>query len=292
MKKNYSFFFTILLVIQTISSLQAQTTEGTEFWLTFGQNAFYTSGGDLQIRIVSKDKPTQGSIYFTELGTKQIFDLEPREVYTYALTAGQKEAVYNSMGGWTTSKSIHITCTETVTVYALNQRQATTDATNVLPVTALGMEYYQISYQSVGAPCLDAYAIIATENNTKIYHNTTEVASLNYGQVYYNASSTDMTGAHITSDKLVAFFAVNQFTRLPVGYGDADCLMQQLAPVKTWGKKFFVPVTHLTKERVRIVASQDNTQITQMGGIVISGNLNNLHAGQFVELEAVTDTLI
>jgi hypothetical protein len=60
--------------------------------------------------------------------------------------------------------------------------------------------------------------------------------------------------------------------------------------VNTWGKTFFVPVSHLTKDRVRIVASTDGTNITQNGGTLVSSlgsqmSLNNLQKGQFVELE-------
>jgi len=66
--------------------------------------------------------------------------------------------------------------------------------------------------------------------------------------------------------------------------------MQQLAPVNTWGNNFFVPVSNLAPDRVRIVVSQNNTKITQTGGIIqeVSGAqtvLENLQAGQFVELE-------
>jgi hypothetical protein len=63
-----------------------------------------------------------------------------------------------------------------------------------------------------------------------------------------------------------------------------------LATVDTWGTKFFIPVSHLTKDRVRIVALEDNTNIIQFGGEIKSAvgsqmSLDNLQAGQFVELE-------
>jgi hypothetical protein len=110
------------------------------------------------------------------------------------------------------------------------------------------------------------------------------IETLNTGEVYYYTSSSDMTGARITSDKPIAFFAVNQVVQIPDNVGTQDHLFQQLAPVNTWGKNFFVPVSHLTKDRVRIVASKDNTTITPTGGTVITGSLT-LNAGQWVELE-------
>jgi hypothetical protein len=72
-------------------------------------------------------------------------------------------------------------------------------------------------------------------------------------------------------------------------------LFQQLAPVHTWGHNFLVPVTNIegnnTIERVRIVASQPNTTIEQIGGEHISapdgqtGPVYTLNAGQFIEIE-------
>jgi len=66
--------------------------------------------------------------------------------------------------------------------------------------------------------------------------------------------------------------------------------MQQFPPVITWGNTFFVPVTVLEQEIVRIVATQNDTKITQIGGAIRIGvpgaqNSLNLQAGQFVELD-------
>jgi hypothetical protein len=70
----------------------------------------------------------------------------------------------------------------------------------------------------------------------------------------------------------------------------SDCVFQQLAPVNTWGKEFFAPVSHIASNRVRIVVSKNGTDIEQIGGIIQSvggsqPSLINLQAGQFVELE-------
>ena len=127
-----------------------------------------------------------------------------------------------------------------------------------------------------------------------MYHNKNWVATLDSGQVYYRtAIETNVTGAHITSDAPVAFFVVHIGTIIPVTQNvGVSHLMQQLAPVNTFGKNFFVPVTHILPNRVRIVISQNNTTINQIiGGVIQTGvpgaqtNPNNLQAGEFVELE-------
>jgi hypothetical protein len=278
----------IAIVLLSVYSGKAQDTKGTNFWLTFGKNSSRTySEVDLQIRIVGGGVDTNVTIEFTESGEQMNFPVLSQQVWTYSLTNPQKQAVYNTVME-RSFRSIHVTSDDPVTVYALNQSPLLTDGTNVLPVTALDIEYYQISYTIFSGGYLDAYAVIATESNTTIYHDGSEITPtpLSEGEVYYYTSPTDMTGAHITSNKPIAFFAANQIVQIPNDVGAQDNLFQQLSPVKTWGKNFFVPVSHLTKDRVRIVASKDNTKIEQEGGTVITGSLA-LNAGQWVELEVL-----
>jgi len=283
---------TIFCLLLPAAAFAQVDTKGTEFWLTFGQNntaSFYDV--DLQIRIVA-DEATTGTIYFTNLQSSVPFSIAAGEVFPYVLDDTEKEAVYNTYMG-ITDFSIHITTSAPVTVYALNQMPATTDATNILPVTAWGTDYYQISYMSAGPGFdhKDAFAVIAAENNTEVFHNGIPAATLNTGEVYFcTAIDADMTGDHITADKPVAFFVLNEAAFIPEGHWAADQLFQQLAPVNTWGTNFFVPVTHMGTDIVRIVASQNGTNITQTGGTLMyptggQTTLSNLNAGEWVELE-------
>jgi hypothetical protein len=292
----------ISLLAFTISPSQAQNTLGKEFWLTFGQNSTYASSAvDLQIRIVSGDQTTSGTIFFYGFSGAEAtvsFTIPPKQVFNHILTTSQKTAVYNTTQGIYYS-SIFVSCNNPVTAYALNQAINTTDATNVLPETALGTEYYQISHIPIDNTN-DAYAVIAKENNTQVTHNAEPPIILNKGQVYYRSSSTDMTGARITSNKPSAFFIFCQASQIPNGMAANDCFMQQLAPVNTWGRTFFVPVSDLTtatyydtKDRVRIMACQDNTTFiispTNATLITTTGGqtpiTKPLQAGEFFEIE-------
>ncbi|MCL2400828.1 MAG: IgGFc-binding protein [Defluviitaleaceae bacterium] len=245
---------------------------------------------DLQIRIVGGNVPATGTIHFTQLGTSIPFSVPANGVFTHVLNDAQKIAVYNNTAG-ITNRSVRITTSTPVMVFALNQAGATTDATNVLPITALGTEYYMISGRpSNTATHMDAYGVVATEDNTRLYVEGTFVGTLNAGQTYYYMTSTniDITGTHITSDKPVAFFSLRQGSNM--GGSTNDHFFQQLAPVHTWGRTFFAPVGYMGRNFVRIVASQDGTNITQIGGTVLSTagaqtTLTNLQAGQWVELE-------
>ena len=293
------FLFIIVLSLLNSVSLYAQVdTKGTDFWLTFGKNWQRTyDSTNLQIRIAGGEQNAAVNLYFTGLNNTVSFFVAAGQVYTYNLNKIERQAVYNEIMG-ISNKSVHITSSEPVTVYALNQSYASTDATNVLPVAALGSDYYHLSY-----PCAyddadleeDAYAAVAMQNLTQIYRNDTLTATLNRGEVYYRTSGNDMTGTHITADKPIAFFALHQGPYIPVTCNGTWCyasdnLFQQLAPVNTWGKNFFVPVSWRGRDFVRIMVSQNYTNIKQTGATVrnVAGGqtkLTDLKAGQWVELE-------
>ena len=276
---------------QSRSTYTQAETKGTDFWLTFGKNAYHSiSEVTLQIRIVGGDEAATGIIYFTHSGISIPFSVGAGEVYTYDFSDAEKQAADNDFFESTiTDYSVHITTSAPVTAYALNQALYQTDATNILPITSLGTDYYHVSYNPYDA-YYDAYAVVAFKNATKVFHNGEIAATLDAGQVYYRTAPNDMTGVHITTNKQVAFFAMCQNASIPVGgYSGRDHLFQQLAPVHTWGTNFFVPVG-FGKNRVRIMVARNGTTITQTGGTIQSDTggqteLTNLSAGQWVELE-------
>ncbi len=289
MKYTFITFITIISLVCSFSLYAQVDTKGTDFWVTFGQN--YTNGPTgvtLQVRLVGSPGTTV-TLWFTETSSSQTLTIPSGGVVTYNLTIVEKTASYCQANG-NSNKSIHITASSPVTVYAFNSMdsEGTCDATNLLPVPTLGSDYYYLGYASAGcySPTgADAYAIIATQDNTQVYHNDVLKTTLNKGQVYYfkESPAIELTGAHITTTKPAALFSVNVIACVPNGSGDN--LFQQLASVNTWGKTFLVPkVAKSTADRVRIVASQNGTTITQVGGTIIKGSLN-LNAGQYLELQ-------
>ena len=287
MKQKSYLILTIIVFLVFSGTLCAQTsTQGTDFWLSFGRNGDYSSNDiNMQVRIVS-DQATTVTFTYTNSGTTYSFPVPAGSVETITLDPTERSRVFSGATG-TTSNSLHIESTTPVSVYALNQRSASTDATNVLPVPSLGSDYYHISYRSIYN---DGYIVIAIEDNTIIYDEGVQVATLQKGEVYSAYFGiTDITGKHITSNNPIAYFTTNACVNVPVGSSYCDCLFQQLLPVNIWGNNFLVPVTHRGSERVRIVASQNGTVITQTGGVIKTdgGGQNSLtlNKGQFVELE-------
>lgn len=284
--RSFGTFALLFLFSIHLFSQGQSTTQGKEFWLSYGQNLTEAPHDNmLQVRIVAT-KPATVTLTFTEGGT-ETFNVAAGQVYTRTFNAAEAAKVYSNATG-KSNKSLHIVSDELITVFAINIVAVTTDATNVLPVTNYGKFYRHVSYKSI-AGLGDGYTVIAVEDNTQISENGNVVASLKRGEVYSKyVSGGDMTGTLITSDKPIAYFTTNTCVQVPNGTTACDCLFQQQVPVHSWGNKFLVPVTKRGKERVRVVASQNGTTITQTGGQVISGVGTGglvLNAGQFVELE-------
>jgi len=136
----------------------------------------------MRIRIVGGHETTTGKILFTDLGTSHNFIVNPNQINTYVLNNDEKIAVYNTISNGKTNYSIHINTQKSVSVYASIWCSHYNDVTNILPISALGKEYYAISYKPTLATN-DAYCVVATQNSTQLYHNGLLAAILNKGQV-------------------------------------------------------------------------------------------------------------
>jgi gliding motility-associated-like protein len=280
MQKIKNYIFVIVLLLFCSYAYGQATTQGKDFWISFGSNFGYPSDSlYFQVRIVATYS-TNVRLTFTETGDTETISLAAGSVYTRDLSATEKEAVYADWIG-VSQKSLHIESDENVAVYAINLRRASTDATGILPVNAYDTSYFHISYYIPIS--YDGYVIVAIENNTIIYENDALVATLNKGEVFSNYFTYN-NARHIITNKPVAYFTTNQCTNVPSNVAACDCLYEQLLPESSWGISFMVPVTRRGIERIRIYAAQDNTTITHSGGTVMSGSLN-LNSNEYVELE-------
>jgi len=162
--------------------------------------------------------------------------------------------------------SFHVTADNEITVYAHSQAETTSEAFMVLPSDVLGREYLILSYNShtlfanSGSNTPSQFLIVAVEDSTVVDissksefwrhgYNPINVV-LNKGEVFLvqaNIStanpSEDLTGTEVLSNKPIAVFSGHQRTRIPINNDNLesrDCLIEQLLPVKTWGKNAFI----------------------------------------------------
>jgi len=270
------FFFLLFAALTTYAQA---SVPAKDFRFSFANLTGYSVPDScLQIRIATK-KHTQATITFIETGEEISLSLGAGTLYTYYLTRAQAHALFPATGK--SSKSIRVQTDEDISLYAISRY----DATEIQPVGALGFSYYHLSYTSF-ASLADGYTIVSTEDNTKIYEEGILKSVLNAGEVYYARFNSEYSGRHITANRPVACFVTHScanISMVPEG-GGIGPLYEQLHDVSLWGNRFFVPVSMKCVEKVRIVASRNNTEISLSNGTITRGSLK-LNAGEWMEAD-------
>ena len=288
-----------------------RSTEGTDFWFGFMENRIYRDEyHTIQITVTAL-KATDFKITVGLPGSplfNQNFNVLANGTSTVEIPWEIVEATGSEI---TQNKGIHLTSVELVSVFAINWDPNSSDITPVYPIETLGKMYFAMCYE----PNIDPnnplsgngrnseFLIVATENQTAIKITPSKVTDklvpkdstfeiiLNKGEVYQVQSENvvdskingqgDLTGSKLEADKPIAFFSGSLSTTVPNSQCCWDHLFEQIPPVESWGREYYtVPLKTRTKDRFRILASNDNTTIQ------ISGEpLLYLNEGEFREFE-------
>lgn len=307
MKKHY-FLFKLLFFIPILTApLYAQniSTEGKDFWLGFMEN-HETSRIDLEIFISASDTTT-GIVEMPYYNWSTTFVTYPGN--TAKVTVPTSYAM-NLGSGNITNRGIHISAENNVSVYALNKRSKSSDATVVLPSISLGKEYMAMAHMEYngGGPSLFAeILVVAISDETEITITpsvrTTDgnlpgvpfQISLNEGQTYQLQSEYDLTGtkietlnAELGDCKNFAVFGGNEWTRIGGCNGAQDNLYEQMFPINTWGNEFIsIPYkTRIGGDMLKILAAEDSTIFT------VNGTAYMLNAGKYTNLVRSSNTYI
>jgi PKD repeat protein len=265
------------------------STMGKEFWVGFMENNRSLPNGnnpgnpDFAVIVISADENTTGVIEYAGLSTS--FSIVAEQQFTFRMPSLTQDLLHRRTGNTETNKAIHITSTGRIAVHAFNERTKSADGTVVLPVAALGKDYYITShYESYnGANNNEStLLVVATEDNTQI-EITTSVGSLsgnvakvpstiilNRGESYQIKSKEDLTGSRVrvvgaNADdcKKIAVFGGNKWTRVGSCGGANDHLFQQAYPVNTWGSSFVHVALEgrSSGELVKVLAAEDGTEV-------------------------------
>lgn len=285
----------IAIFFVSVNSFAQITSKGNDFWLGFMEN--YTGGNNFYV-FLSSDVAANGTVSIPSAGWSQNFSLLPNTAITidipYASAVNQGSETIRNTG-------VHVTADTLINCFAMNYKIYTTDGTLVLPVSALGTEYYVLCYQ----PQLytSEFMIVAVENNTTVqitpFANTTGgkpanvpfTVTLNKGQTYQVQSSGDLSGSRIISTNGTTKFAVfsgNVCANIPPAAMACDHLYEQLFPIKTWRTKYIaVPYATRKNDTYRILAARNGTQVSINGSVVA-----NLSAGQYYNTQFGTPSVI
>ena len=293
MKRLTKYILILIVSLSPIIALgQGQfTTIGTDFWLGYN-----TRGTYYELKFVSTSACTVTLTYRDGTVPQRTISIAGAGVTSYVFNITNNDgndemaAVRNTSG--TSNKSVRITSTAPIGVYAINQQSAVTDATAVLPVTNYGTKYIAFDGVTMGSD-KHKYLVISPEDGNNIYINGGAAIPLNQGQVYAKLAGTELSGDIITSDKPVAFLMVSHELRIPTsGTSYTDQALEQLPPVSSWGKEFLIPITQRASEFVRVIASMDNTSVVFAGttytldeGESLTGGLIEINTPTYVSAD-------
>ena len=282
----------ILVSYSAISSLSAQSNEGTEFWFAFMEHVDPLQ--NTMVVMLTAKATTTGRVDIPARGWSREVNVVADEVTlvtlpTFAETMGSESV---------TTTGVQVTSVEPVSVYMHQYAGARSEAAAVLPVDALGHEYFLLTYQGVqrrGTDYPSEMVIVATADHTKIEivlsadtrqrrKGDTLSITLEPGQTYQiqgRRAGDDLTGTKVLADRPVAVFGGAVWTEVPTGCAARDNLLEQMYPIQTWGRQYVTVPSHGSSFDVfRIVASQDHTNVE-----VSDGSTFQLDAGEFVEYQ-------
>ncbi|QKJ29077.1 PKD domain-containing protein [Mucilaginibacter mali] len=248
---------------------------------------------------ITGDITTTGTVSFADGTTASIpFNVTANKVTIVNIPT----SVYLSSAGQI-AKGIYITSAKNIVVYAHIYHASRSGATLVLPVNAMGKDYYSINYTQKPTSAYSVFCVIATEDNTTVEITpsaklTTGQAaktafniSLRKGEVYQALSSTDLTGSHIRSIssgtepcKKIAVYSGSTWLAINCNTAQgakasADNLFQQVYPTAAWGKNYVTaPLAGRNYDVFRIIYSDPTAKVTLNGTLIQSNQLiNNLY---------------
>ena len=277
-----------------------ESTAGKRFWVSFLENINGLDGALFKLELVAAStEGASGVITNPNTGYSSTFTVPANNTTSLPPTMFDLwNHAYNEEGETVSTKALYIETDKNITLYALNYEGLSSDAANILPVEALGDEYYSLSYNSNIGEGLDGnpatpeeFLIVATENNTLITilptarteRGKTEgepfLIKLQKGQSYlvkaYLGGTIEnsnlyksITGTYIKSNKLIAVFSGHKRAKIGCdGSNSRDNLYDQLRPVRLWGSRYAVISTGQPRDIYRVLAATDSTIIRINGAI-------------------------
>lgn len=322
-----------LLFLVSLGQLGAQnlTSQGTDFWFGFMRNetnlpvncngffsciignciALCSSFGagcpctqtnsptaaytDITLNIyVSANTATSGTVIFPN-GATIPFSVAANSTTTIPVNTRDWIMTTNEV---IENKGIRVVSNDPVNVYYLNYRQASSDATIVIPRQTLRGDYYVMAHaespDTEGVQRQAEFLIVAPEDNTEIQitlppgvstaggRTGSWTITLNAGQSYQVRSVQDLTGTYVSSLNLgckpFALFGGNEFTRVGNCGSTRDHLVSQMYPTATWGLSYVtLPFFGRNGDFAKIIPLDDNTEVRINGTLVATLNRQQQH---------------
>lgn len=271
----------------------SQSSQGTDFWVAFLQNCdvfneptldFYK----LEVTVAAKNACTV-HVDNDDLGFHKSLVMEPNSTQIFEVPYDEFNL---NVYGEVTNKTLHVTSTDTISLYLSNSQHCSMECTLALPTSVWGSYYVT---QTSRIRVSDSYykfhpavfAVIASEDGTEVEitptlktgdghpANVPFVVTLNKGEVYAVESTSadegkDLSGSQIRvkDGKKVQVFMGNRSVNVPEPNpaGDADNLWEVCYPVSSWGQKFvIVPLKTGKNDLVKCTAADQGAVLYKDG---------------------------
>ena len=283
------FFLAIItkpLVAQNMSSM------GTDFWLTFMDNADTTRGSYTLSVFATSKRPCVLTVTNPNTGWTNSINVDP--MATNRMYIPLSEA-YTTQSGVITSTGLHAFSTDTISLYTITEGYPNLDYANVLPTRVLGSEYLIQSYPS------DRYSsefvFIAVEDSVNVTVNLkgrtidgiADGTTLSYflphaGDACQIKSSLpgDLSGTTLKAlnHKRIAVFNGNACVYIPDYPNGLSCdhIVEQAMPTFCLGRRFIVSASRSDRpDFVRITSSVDNCLIKVNNATVANINRSDTY---------------
>lgn len=293
---------------QDSTIVRTLTSEGTEFWLCFMKNfreqdpnkpGSYEPA-QLDVFVTAEDE-ADVTMEIPTLGFRHRLRVPAGAIRSVRITPEAELDTFPRVQ----LRALYIHSTTPITVYALNHRVQTTDTYLALPTHVLGTEYRAICYSKLSASLTPLFAIIATDDDTRVEITPTTpttdgrrayeryTITLDRGQVYqvranyYASGSGDLTGTLISANKPIVVFSGHTCAYVPPGTIACNHLVEQLPPISAWGKQYYIGrLRERTRYTFRVLAAEDRTRVFKNQTLIAV-----LNAGEYYEEPNATEHL-
>ena len=278
----------LILAMATVSVYAAPDNMGTEFNFAFQNN--YDNSSELSLLITS-ERDTQGVVEIPSLAYRETFSVQANQITKIVIPSAAQ--VLPDIGK--ADLGVFVSALDEIGVYGINQRKFTSDAFLAIPSEVLDDEYLVLSYFGIRNWYYPSeIAIVGTVDGTVVDivpkqnlgadkpAGKTFTITLNRNEVYQFSSQLDLTGSYIKSTEPVAVMSGVSCADVPdttPRIGWCDHLAEMMLPLSAWGKSFLtVPLaTRLKGDVIRILASENNTEVRINGSLAATLNRGDFH---------------
>ena len=280
--RTFALLLVIFLSFIGMNQSLAQSTVGTDFWTSFMPNA---GSDDVTLTLIATGpRACSGTITNPNTNWSADFTVTPGVITNVNIP--WQECYHYSSTEVPANIGLHITSTDSISLYGSNFHSASFDVTGILPTPSLGDEYVIQSIPCSTTPYGAEMSIIATEDNTIVDINlscnsmgghtpdTPFSVTLNAGQCcqVLIGVNNELSGTHVKARdrKKIAVLAGSNSANVPsADYTYADHIVEQMMPITTWGNHFVITQSCLRdNDVIRVTALNDGCQIRKNGNLL------------------------